>query len=99
MGVALITGATAGLGAAFARQLAAEGNGLVLVARDESRLATVKLDLETAYKIDVQTLPADLATADGRDAVAARIAADEHPVDLLVNNAGISLYRAFGKTD
>jgi short-subunit dehydrogenase len=99
MGVALITGATAGLGAAFARQLAAEGNDLVLVARDEGRLATAKLDLETAYKIDVETLPADLASADGRDAVAARIAADEHPVDLLVNNAGISLYRAFGKTD
>jgi uncharacterized protein len=94
---ALITGATAGLGAAFAARLAAEGYDLVLVARDELRLAAAKIDLEQRDKITVENLAADLATAPGCDAVAARIATDDRPVELLINNAGIGLYRGFGK--
>jgi uncharacterized protein len=97
--VALITGATAGLGAAFSRQLAAEGYDLVLVARDEQRLSQAKADLEQRGKIEVEALPADLATEAGRDAVAARIASDDRPVELLINNAGIGLYRGFGKAE
>ncbi len=99
MPIALITGATAGLGAAFATQLAREGYDLVLVARDEDRLAAAKLDFEQRNEIVVEVLPADLATDTGRDVVAARIATDDRPVDLLINNAGIGLYRAFGKAD
>jgi short-subunit dehydrogenase len=70
----------------------------VLVARDTNRLAAARADLE-AHGGRVETISADLATDAGRDVVAARIVTDERPVDLLVNNAGIGLYRAFGKAE
>ncbi|WP_238009280.1 SDR family oxidoreductase [Dactylosporangium sp. AC04546] len=87
---ALITGATAGIGAAFVRELAAEGYDLVLVARDEARLAAMAAELPSA-----EVLPADLSTQEGCDAVAARLTDPARPVDLLVNNAGMSLNRSF----
>ncbi|MET7418062.1 SDR family NAD(P)-dependent oxidoreductase [Dactylosporangium sp. NPDC005555] len=86
--VALITGATAGIGAAFARELA-RSHDLVLVARDKARLDAMAAELGREGGAEV--LPADLSTPEGCDLVAARIAAPERPVDLLVNNAGMSL--------
>ena len=96
MTTALVTGATAGLGAEFARQLAAEGNDLVLVARDEARLESAKVALEDRHHVKVEIVSADLSTVDGCVRVAERIVSTSDPIDTLVNNAGIGTYRVFG---
>jgi short-subunit dehydrogenase len=95
-GLALITGATAGIGATFARHLAQAGHDLLLVARDSERLAAASAQLQQDFGVRATHLSADLAQASGVAAVEAAIAAQ--PVELLVNNAGIGLNKSFLKS-
>lgn len=95
MTTALVTGATAGIGAAFARQLAGRGHDLVLVARDESRLESKAQQLRS-YGVQVEVLSADLADEKGCARIEQRCAAG---VDLLVNNAGLGTKGDFHEID
>lgn len=92
---ALVTGASAGLGAEFARQLAAQGHPLVLVARNRARLEEVAAELEQRYGTTAEVLPADLTDDGGLAAVVGRLADPLRPVGILVNNAGTGLLHRF----
>lgn len=96
---AVVTGSTAGLGAAFARQLAGQGYDLILVARDADRLRTQAEALSTQYGIEASVLVADLVTDDGVGAVQERLSDMRNPVHLLVNNAGHGLASEFLESD
>ncbi|MDG4752579.1 SDR family oxidoreductase [Micromonospora sp. WMMD718] len=85
---ALITGASSGLGAEFATQLAAQGRDVVLVARSGDRLAALAERLTTAHGVQAHVLVQNLAEPDAARRVADRLAAQGVDVDLLVNNAG-----------
>jgi short-subunit dehydrogenase len=71
----------------------------VLVARDEHRLAATRDALTEQYGVRVTTLSADLLTDDGCGRVGARLGATDQPVDVLINNAGIGMYRRFGRAE
>jgi len=91
MSTALVTGASSGIGYAFARHLALAGYRLVLVARDGDRLAQRRQSLLGMGAPDVQTIPADLSESAGRELVVDRLRSTVDPIDLLVNNAGSTL--------
>jgi short-subunit dehydrogenase len=86
MPTAIVTGASAGIGAAFVRRLAKERYDLVLVARDEARLDALAKETASAYGVRADVLAADLGTDDGVAAVEERAGRDD--VAMLVNNAG-----------
>lgn len=93
---ALITGASAGLGAEYARQLAAAGTNLILVSRRLDRLDALARELQAKHAVTVEALQADLASPEGLERVERRIAEDAN-LDLLINNAGFSGRSGFAR--
>jgi len=85
--VALVTGASAGIGAAYARRLAAQGYDLLLVARRVGRLEELAAELTSRHRVRAEPLPADLTSDADLKAVEDRIAREEH-LEFLLNNAG-----------
>lgn len=94
---ALVTGASAGIGKAFAEQLAAAGFDLILVARNRERLDDLAEHLVHAHHITAEALPADLTDPLERSLVESVI--EDTPLDLLVNNAGFGTFGAFADAD
>ena len=97
--VALITGSSSGIGAAFARSLAARGHHVILSARREERLRGLAAELEREHGGSTEVLVADLATDRGVEHVAARLGDPDRPIDLLVNNAGFGTAGALWELD
>jgi len=86
---AMVTGASKGIGRAYAHELASRGADVILVARSEPALSRVADDLRSQHPTTITTVPADLGTADGVDALLEYVAAEDLRIDLLVNNAGV----------
>ena len=91
----LITGASAGLGEAFAQQLAEQGANLVLVARSEDQLNRLAETLRGEAKGQVTVLPADLSSSDAVDHLVADVMSRDLKIDILVNNAGLGVFEDF----
>jgi len=96
--LAVITGASSGIGATFARKLAARGYNLLLVARREDRLRSIAEEIQQVHHVAAEPLAADLTIAPDRDRVAARIR-EAPDLGLLVNNAGFGTMGYFFETD
>ena len=96
--LAVVTGASSGIGEEFARQLAARGYGLLLVARREDRLKALAAELASAHHVAVETMKADLVTDEDRAALVERIR-NAPNFGLLVNNAGFGASGMFQKVD
>ena len=94
---ALVTGASGGIGEAFARQLAALGKDLVLVARSEDKLNALARELGSQYAVQAHVVVADLARHDSASALYAETGCLGLDIDLLVNNAGFARAGAFSE--
>src|SRR5947208_2219572 len=94
--IALVTGASSGIGEAFARELAKRGYGLGLVARSQDKLEALSRELGAPR---AEVLPCDLAEPAARDRLAAEIESRGLTVEILVNNAGFGIYDDFAESD
>lgn len=92
---ALVTGASAGIGAWLARVLAEEGANLVITARRKDRLTALAEEIKAKHAVDVQVLDADLARPDAAAELFQKTEGAGLAIDLLVNNAGFGAYQKF----
>jgi short-subunit dehydrogenase len=92
---ALVTGASSGLGAEIARQLAGRGCHLTLVARREDRLRTLREEIAAGHDVEVDVIPLDLTAPGAADRLYDRLERGGPGVDVLVNGAGYGLYGEF----
>lgn len=92
---AVITGASRGIGAEYARALAARGHDLLLVAREQARLDRLALELRGCYRIEVDVEVMDLAEVGAADRLYAAVRRRRDAIDLLVNNAGFGAFGSF----
>jgi short-subunit dehydrogenase len=95
--LALVTGASSGIGEAFARRLARDGYDLAVVARRADLLARLGMELSEQYGVEVEIVVADLATEEGISKVEEFISQSQ--VSMLVNNAGFSVVGSFMEAD
>ena len=96
--LALVTGASAGIGAALARVYASHGYDLALTARRADRLHALADEVRLRYGVESLVIPADLARAEAPAEILAEIEANGREVDALVNNAGYGLPGAYAAT-
>ena len=99
MAIALITGATAGIGAQYARLLAKEGFDLILVARNKNRLSSTATSLNKEFGVKVEVLPADLTKPVQLEKVRKRLSDSKKPIEVLINNAGFGINKSFLVSD
>ena len=97
--IALVTGASAGIGAAFANFLAKEGHDLVITARDLVRLEEFATKLRAEHQIEVEVIKADLATNEGIKVIELRLENISRPIEVLINNAGFGTNKSFVLSD
>lgn len=97
--IALVTGASSGIGAALARELAERGHALGLVARRAERLESLARELSERHGVRAEALPADVSDPADRDRLAAEVERLGIAVEVLVNNAGFGVYKPFGESD
>ena len=96
---ALITGASSGIGEAFARELAKRGMNLILVARSEDRLQRLSDELSKHYGIKADVIATDLSQPGAAKRVKAAVQERALAVHMLVNNAGFAIYDHFERID
>ena len=96
MKTALVTGASSGIGETFATELAQKNNNLVLVARSQDKLEQLASKLSSQYKIETEVIALDLTEPSARQTVFDTVRAKGITIDLLINNAGLGDYGAFG---
>jgi short-subunit dehydrogenase len=99
MPTALITGASSGIGTVFARELAARGYNLLVVARRQERLERLAVELTAKYGIEVEVLAIDLTRSEAATEVYRAVTAKNWTIDLLINNAGFGDFGEFAKGD
>jgi short-subunit dehydrogenase len=96
---ALITGASSGIGYKLIKLFAREGFDLVLVARDQTRLAQTAEELRQSSPVSVTVIPKDLAQATAAEELFREVQNKGVAIDILINNAGFNVYGPFWETD